>query len=78
MLVILVLSAVEIEAERDVHWGDIETCELTKVNLQRQILEDICKFHPECDDFYRDRMAAGLRAAGSSTGSSPSGGSGLR
>lgn len=68
-LCLAVSSVVEIEAETDVHWGDIETCELSKVNLQRQILEDICKFHPECLPLYEDRVAACRSAAGSSTSS---------
>jgi hypothetical protein len=69
-------TAVEIEAEQDVHWGDIETCELTKVNLQRQILEDMLKFHPEVQDFYEDRLYVCSRlAAGSSSVSLTSHGS---
>ena len=56
---------VEIEAEGGVHWGDIETCELSKVNLQRQIMEDIVKFHPEVEDFLKDRQViCGLPPAG--------------
>jgi hypothetical protein len=53
------VAALEIEAESGVHWGDIETCELTKVNLQRQIMEDILKFHPDMDEMLKDRHFAG-------------------
>jgi len=51
-------TAVEIEAESTVKWGDIETCELSKVNLQRQIKEDIVRFHADCHDFLQDRRVA--------------------
>jgi len=35
-------------ANTNVDWDDIETCELTKKNLQRLIFDDVCFFHPEC------------------------------
>mmetsp|Transcript_38679 Transcript_38679/g.48863 ORF Transcript_38679/g.48863 Transcript_38679/m.48863 type:complete len:487 (+) Transcript_38679:314-1774(+) len=37
-------------ADTNVNWEDIETCELTKKNLQRLIFEDVCFFHPECKE----------------------------
>lgn len=49
-------TVVEITADAPVDWGDIETCALDRQNLQRQILEDICRFHPECRDYLRDRQ----------------------
>jgi len=41
----------EAVAGSPVDWGEIETCELTKPNLQQRILEDICAFHPTCASF---------------------------
>ncbi len=42
------------ENRGNIRWGDIETCSLTKVNLRRQILEDICYFHPKCEPLLHD------------------------
>jgi mitogen-activated protein kinase 1/3 len=41
-------ETLEPTAQTNVNWDDIETCELTKKNLQRLIFDDICAFHPEC------------------------------
>ena len=37
----------EAVADREVDWTDIETCELTRDNLRRLLVEDIRIFHPE-------------------------------
>mmetsp|Transcript_70294 Transcript_70294/g.161267 ORF Transcript_70294/g.161267 Transcript_70294/m.161267 type:complete len:490 (-) Transcript_70294:141-1610(-) len=43
-------ETLEPTADTNVEWDDIETCELTKKNLQRLIFEDVCHFHPECSE----------------------------
>lgn len=39
----------ECASNTPVVWGEIETCELTRTNLQQRILEDVITFHPSCE-----------------------------
>lgn len=60
-------KAMEFSTESPVPWGQIETCELNRQNLQMRILEDVVAFHPDAQAFleeHKSRPTPGPSGAG--------------
>jgi serine/threonine protein kinase len=60
-------KAMEFATDAPVPWGQIETCELTRHNLQMRILEDVMAFHPDAQvllEEHKGRAPAGPSGAG--------------
>jgi len=60
-------QAMEYVCPTAVPWGDVEKCRLTRRNLQRVILEDVCTFHPAAQGYLNmHRAQAMMRGGGGS------------
>ncbi len=64
-------TAMEFVCPTAVPWGDMETCTLSRANLQRVVLEDIVTYHPEAQVLLEAQRvkAQHERAAGIVSGS---------
>ena len=57
-------QAMEYVCPTAVPWGDVEKCRLTRSNLQRVILEDVCTFHPAAQGYLNMHRAQAMMIRG--------------
>jgi len=67
-------QAMEYVCPTAVPWGDVEKCRLTRSNLQRVILEDVCTFHPAAQGYLNMHRAQAMMMRGRGGGGSREGG----